>query len=38
MIEKIKLIAIEAAIEAGKILKEGYGKNIKIGSKSGVND
>lgn len=38
MIDKIKQKAIDAAIEAGKILKEGYGKNIKIGSKSGIND
>ncbi len=38
MIEKIKQKAIDAAHEAGKILKEGYGRSFKIGSKSGIND
>jgi len=38
MIEKIKQKAIDAALEAGKILKEGYGRSFKIGSKSGIND
>lgn len=38
MINKIKETALEAARIAGAILREGYGKSIKIGSKSGIND
>lgn len=30
--------SIKAAIEAGNILKEGFGKNFEINSKSGIND
>lgn len=38
MIDKIKNVALEAALEAGEVLRQGYGTNFKISSKSGVND
>lgn len=38
MFENIKETAIEAARIGGAILREGYGTNFRIGSKSGVND
>ncbi len=38
MLNKIKETALEAARIAGEVLREGYGKNIKINSKSAIND
>lgn len=38
MIDRIKDTAINAALEAGRILKEGYGTNFEISLKSGKNN
>ena len=38
MIEEIKNCAIEAALEAGKVLRKGFGTSFSISNKEGINN